>query len=154
MGRRLGIFVSCLLIAGSSNAQEIVRSGFCAKIQKGEYSVEAYQAIAFALFPGKGADFESCEPIYENLKQRQALVIPVGAHENSPRLRDLSILSEFSHYEVLSLDSQDLKDISILNGVATIKASAAFKNEIYIKKQAILKDLSQRLRGTVIYDIK
>lgn len=48
----------------------------------------------------------------------------------------------------------DVKDISILNGVATIKASAAFKNEIYIKKQAILKDLSQRLRGTVIYDIK
>ncbi len=48
----------------------------------------------------------------------------------------------------------DTKDISISNGTLTIRASAAFKNEIYIKKQAILRDLSQRVQGIVINDIK
>lgn len=47
-----------------------------------------------------------------------------------------------------------VSDVVISKGTLTIKASPAFKNEVYIKKQAILKDLAQKIQGTVISDIK
>ena len=47
----------------------------------------------------------------------------------------------------------DMSDVSVKNGVLRIKGSSLMKNEIYIKKVRILKELEEKLRGQKISDI-
>ena len=48
----------------------------------------------------------------------------------------------------------EIKDISISNGVINIKSNQTMKNEIYIKKEAILKELKGWVKGITIVDLK
>lgn len=50
--------------------------------------------------------------------------------------------------------SLEMKNISFKGGTVNVACSQVFKNEIYIKKQAILGELAQRLPNVVINDIK
>ncbi len=51
---------------------------------------------------------------------------------------------------------QELKmdDITISSGILRIKTSSIAKNEIFIKKNQILKELSQKLNSMKIVDIR
>ncbi len=48
----------------------------------------------------------------------------------------------------------ETKDISISNGVVNIKSNQTMKNEIYIKKEPILKELKGLVRGVTIVDLR
>ena len=47
-----------------------------------------------------------------------------------------------------------IENIKISNGVIQVKGSGVEKNEIFIKKTRILKDLKEGLRGLTISDIR
>ncbi len=48
----------------------------------------------------------------------------------------------------------DMKDIKISSGNLIIKSSSVLKNEIFIKKNSILKDISQKVQGIKISNIR
>jgi uncharacterized protein (UPF0210 family) len=47
----------------------------------------------------------------------------------------------------------EMKQISISNGVLKIKTSSLEKNEIFMKKTKVLKDLEGKLHGIILRDI-
>lgn len=48
----------------------------------------------------------------------------------------------------------EMKDIKISAGELILKTSSMIKNEIYIKKAPILKEIKQKVRGININDIR
>ncbi|HEY4494803.1 MAG TPA: hypothetical protein VJC02_01730 [Candidatus Paceibacterota bacterium] len=49
----------------------------------------------------------------------------------------------------------EIENIGIVSGIVTLKnCNHSLKNEIYIKKEKILKDLNKKIRSTKIADIK
>jgi hypothetical protein len=48
----------------------------------------------------------------------------------------------------------DIKDIKISNGIIRVKGSALEKNEIFMKKTKIIKELEPKLRSLIVRDIQ
>jgi len=65
--------------------------------------------------------------------------------------RYLVVIETIKKYTNIELD---IKDVSISKGVITLKTSSSMKNEIFIKKQIILNEISKKINHKKIFDIK
>lgn len=48
----------------------------------------------------------------------------------------------------------EMKNIGVSGGILRLKASSLEKNEIYIKKTHILKEINEKMRSLVLKDIR
>lgn len=48
----------------------------------------------------------------------------------------------------------EMKDFKIQSGILRVKASSLQKNEIFMKKSQILRDIKQKMPQTKVYDIQ